>query len=302
MSDRSGLKIADLQKQVADQVVQLMEEEGLNWTRRWRTPSPAQNGATGHIYSGSNILTTAIAMMVHGWTDPRFLSFKQVRALGGSVKGQKGTPIIFFGTFEKKDDAGNVERKSRFAKVTYIWNVEQVADLPRHKLVEIFSAQDLPEPERDQIVDEWVANTRAKVDETGGAAFYMPSLDKIVMPPAATFLPDDEASAKDNFYSTLLHELTHWTGHKKRLDRLTPGGKNSESYAWEELVAELGSVMIGIQLGIQHAPRRDNAAYLKGWMSRIRNNPEVLFEAATAAGKALTYLNSLQPISTEKAA
>ncbi len=215
----------------------------------------------------------------------------------------KGTPFVFYGTYRRKDDTGIVdEHSSRFAKVRYVWNVEQVTDLPEDKLVPLADLAPIEDPaQRYGSVDAWVETTGARIAETGTAAFYCPNTDTITVPPIDAFLSGNGAAREDHFYSTLLHELTHWTGHKKRLDRLESGGSRSASYAFEELVAELGSVMLGCLLGIQHQPREDNAAYLKGWMSKISAEPATLFKAAADAGRAMTFLQDLQP-ELEKAA
>jgi antirestriction protein ArdC len=72
--------------------------------------------------------------------------------------------------------------------------------------------------------------------------------------------------------------------------------------AFEELIAEIGSVMLGMQLGVQACPREDNAAYVKSWIKLLTEKPKAIFEAASAAGKAQAYLNELTETVLEDAA
>ena len=82
-----------------------------------------------------------------------------------------------------------------------------------------------------------------------GRACYTPATDTINMPNADAFVDTPDATATQSFYSTLLHEHVHWTGHESRLDRLKSKGKFTSDYAYEELIAELGSVILAVQLG-----------------------------------------------------
>ena len=67
----------------------------------------------------------------------------------------------------------------------------------------------------------------------------------------------------DSYYSTLAHELTHWTGSKNRLDRDFGGHRfGSNAYAQEELAAELGAAFLCADLELALEPREDHAAYI----------------------------------------
>ena len=115
------------------------------------------------------------------------------------------------------------------------------------------------------------------------------------MPDTALFYDTKHASATENYYSTLLHELTHWTGGKKRLDRKNdPNKKHIENYAFEELIAELGAAFLCAQHHINQTQSRDHALYIKSWLSALRNNKTLIFKASAQAAKATTYLNALQ--------
>ena len=93
----------------------------------------------------------------------------------------------------------------------------------------------------------------------------------------------------------MLHELTHWTGHKERLNRDFSKRFGEQSYAMEELVAELGAAFLCSELSITNAPRPDHAAYIGGWLAVLKNDNRAIFTAASKAGEAKDYLSAFQP-------
>lgn len=293
MSDHpKGLTVAELEARIANSFIEMLERDGLKSFALWATVRPCANGVSGHVYRGSNVFTIAISMMVGGWSDTRFITFNQARSIGANVrKGEKGTPIVFYGSAADKE---NEDKRYRFARVRYVWNIEQLENVDEDKLVPLSKHQPPTDPvERNAGIDAYVAATRAVI-RTGTAAFFEPSTDTITMPPYEDFLTNEAGTQAENYYSVLLHELVHWTGHESRLDRLTMQGRRSQSYAFEELVAEIGSVMLCVQLGLQSQPSENNAAYVAGWITSLKDHPATVFKAASAAGQALQHLNSLQ--------
>ena len=299
---KTGLTVEKLEENVANQFIEMLEKDGLKGVSRWRVPAPPRNGFTGHIYRGGNVLATAISMMVNGFEDTRFITFKQAKELGGAVrKGQRGTAIKAFERFLPRGSEDIPQNYRNFAKILYVWNVEQCDDIDHARLVDNTPPL-MTVLQRNEAAEKFVSASGARIDENGTAAFYSPMVDKIVMPPRETFLSNADATAMEMFYSTLLHELVHWTGHNKRLDRLTATGRQSKSYAFEELVAEIGSVMLGIHTGVQTMPRDDNAQYVQSWISRLKKDPSTIFSAATDASKAMTFLVDLQPANEKELA
>ena len=299
MSDKKGLTLADLEKKVAEQMIALMERDGLRWIKGWATPLPPQNFATGHVYQGTNIFTTGLWMMLTGKSDPRFLTFKQAIDLGGAIrKGSKGIPIVFYGTMTREDEQGE-ERRSRFAKISYVFHVSDVdgVEIPA---IDLASAA---ERTRNERIDSFVAGTNVTIKDAA-SAFYRDADDAIYIPPIGMFIDTGGVSAEDHYYSTLLHELIHFTGVPKRLDRdcFRNYHKERASRAFEELIAEIGSVMLGQRLGIQTEPREDNAAYVQSWIKCLTDKPGSVMQAASAAAKAITFLEQLQPQPQQEAA
>jgi antirestriction protein ArdC len=157
----------------------------------------------------------------------------------------------------------------------------------------MFGGDDLPAVDPIATADAFFAASGAQIINSGRNPCYIPALDQIHMPKLAAF----ETAA--GYYATLAHELVHWTGHKSRLDRFTDTAKTS--YAFEELVAELGACFLLPGMGI--APDTANsAAYVQSWLRALRNDKKFIFQAASAAQKAVDFLGqcaaqeSTQPV------
>ena len=114
------------------------------------------------------------------------------------------------------------------------------------------------------------------------------------------FVDTPTSSATETYYSTLLHELTHWTGAKHRLNRMETTDKKRKEYAKEEIIAELGAAMLCAKLGVTSSTRPDHAQYIDSWLKALKNDKRFIFSAASLAQKAVDYLYSLVPVEKEK--
>lgn len=152
----------------------------------------------------------------------------------------------------------------------------------------IFSTSEEPEPS----VDSFIENTAAEIVE-GPIAAYNPRKDKIQMPPKEQFIGSKTSSATECYYSTLFHELTHWTGAEPRCIRIF-GKFGDQKYAHEELVAELGAAFLCADLHITNSPREDHAAYINNWLSVLKRDMNAIGRASNLAQKSVDYLFGLQ--------
>ncbi len=93
----------------------------------------------------------------------------------------------------------------------------------------------------------------------------------------------------NEYYSTLFHEITHSTKNPKRLGR----GKDNKKldYANEELVAEMGAMIICEELGLEYK-RQNSLSYLNGWLKQAKGTDidSALIEAYAYACDAADYL------------
>lgn len=284
----------DAYQAVTDKILELMEEHGTNWVKPWKSESP--NGlpysiGTGKAYQGIN----TVMLWSSGFADPRFGTFKAWQAKGHKIKkGSKGTPIVYFQMNQYEDKKTGEKKNIPFLKMSTVFNAAQaegVEPLP--------TAEPVPEVQRIAKAEEFIKNTGATFEEVEGfdSAYFAPSADLIRMPAAGQF------AEIEDFYSTAMHELTHWTGHESRLDRLKKGGFGSSEYAKEELVAEMGAAFLCADLGISNTPRADHAKYLNNWMAGLKNDKRLIVQAASHAAKAAAYLHDLQkPAAQEEAA
>jgi antirestriction protein ArdC len=126
----------------------------------------------------------------------------------------------------------------------------------------------------------------------GHQAYYQPSTDSIHLPFRETFLQTETSSPEENYYSTLFHELTHFSGAKGRCDRDLTGRFGSSAYAMEELIAELGAAFLCGHFQMSSTPRADHAQYLANWLSVLKSDKRAIFTAASKASQAVDYLTS----------
>lgn len=288
-----GLTIPKMEEDIASKIADLMERDGIAWTQEWAGMKPFFNAFSQHTYTGNNIFSLMIASMLQEIDDPRFLTFKQARMLGGCVKkGSKGIPIVFYGTARDKQSAE--EKRYRFGRISYVFPLSAIdgledADLPP-------AGGDMHQ-NPDEVIDHaqaFFAATGSEVITGGDRASYAKKRDVIRMPTFASF------TSAEAYYGTLAHEHIHWTGNATRLDRTL--SMEQQKYAFEELVAEIGSVLLCVQLGIVAEPSPANAAYVKGWARHIRAQPHAFWDAAKLASNAVAHLVSLQPDDMEEAA
>lgn len=311
----------DLYQQVTDNIIGAIERGTLPWRKPWRTDRNRiytgsvmpQNGTTGYHYSGVNVLLLWIAAEERGFHSNRWLTYKQAEAVGGHVRaGETATLAVVFKSWDKQvedadgkpqfDEQGNpLKTRIPMLKPLYLFNVAQCDNLPE-TVVGVMPTTEMGEG--DALVD---AKTQAQVNtlvEACGVrveqvyqdrAFYSPLRDKIVLPQAQQFRTEAD------YWSTLLHELVHSTGHATRLNRegITSSSRRfgDPVYAFEELVAELGSAFMCAQLGVFGDVQHDS--YLDNWLKVLREDKRALFRAAKQAREASEFL--LNPLAAPMA-
>ncbi len=142
--------------------------------------------------------------------------------------------------------------------------------------------------------EAFVAATGATITHGGSRAFYRPATDSIQIPPREAFIGTATSSPADAYYSTLLHELKHYSGHETRCNR-QPGRRfGDDAYAMEELIAELGAAFLCADLRITDEARADHAQYLDHWLKVMKSDNKAIFTAASKASEAVTFLAALQ--------
>ena len=279
----------DLYQQVTDQVLALMQSHGADWVKPWTGTGIPVNASTKAEYQGSNILMLGMAAFARGYETPYWATYKQWQALGAQVRrGEKSTVGIFFKPLVKEDDDGN-ETAIPMIKAFRVFNADQVDDW------EAPVVEGQGEAEVLEAAQTFVAHTGADIRHGSHGAFYVPDLDRISMPNRNAFTATPTSTATEAYWSTLLHEMGHWSGASHRLARDLSGRFGSARYAGEELVAELTSAFLCAHLGISPTPRADHAQYLNHWVQKLSEDKRAFLTAASAAQKAADYLRGLQP-------
>ena len=213
--------------------------------------------------------------------------------------GETGTQIVYFENLPIEDKETGETRVIPFMRTYYVFNADQVSGYVDTSGNDLPDAPVYSDPKAlVETVDQFANATGITIKNADKAsAFYSPHTDFVNMPEASQFV------SAESYAATLLHELTHATGHKSRLNRNLKNKFGTKDYAFEELIAELGSAMLCGSLSICPEPREDHAKYLNGWMERLSETPQLIFKAAAAANKAATYLeNEVQQSEVKEAA
>ena len=214
------------------------------------------------------------------------------RARGPSPKGERASLIVFWkefeGEVEDKETGKRERKKTLFARASSVFNADQVGGWAPPAATERNLVQALDQAEA------FTAATGADVRHGGDRAYYHRSSDHVQMPERERFTGSETSTPTEAYYATLLHELTHWTGHESRLDRDLSGRFGNEAYAVEELVAELGAAFLCADLSITNTPRPDHASYIANWLEVLKRDKRAIFTAARKAASATDYLAGLQ--------
>ena len=243
----------DIYQHVTNQIIEAMEAGVSPWRKPW---SGGEQGGTfplranGEPYRGINVLMLWLAAHANGFGSAHWFTFKQAKDLDAHVrKGQKSSTVVKYGTVERENDEGEAVAIP-YARAYRVFNADQIEGLPeefynRPEVQEDLGTRPLPE------VDAFFQAVGANITHGGARACYIPSEDRIQMPPVSAFI------SAQHYTATLCHEVTHWTGHRSRLDRFKVGSTKAD-YAREELIAEIGSCFLGARIGVE--PTIDEAA------------------------------------------
>jgi len=274
---------------VTNRIIEQLEEGVTPWQRPWAGGGGLpENAASGRRYRGINTLTLWAAAEAKGFESSLWGTYRQWKSLGGYVRrGEKGTRIIWWNvTTETTIDnqTGEEQEEKRYSCRDYVvFCLDQTGGEALNRFQVERPVREFTdfEPAEDAIIA-----TGADIRHGGTKAYYRQAEDYIRLPVKEAF----ESQAL--YYSTALHELAHWTGHESRLNRLDKLARfGDQSYAAEELVAELGASFLTAALAIPNTRTLENsAAYLADWLQVLRSNKRAIFTAASAASAASDFI------------
>lgn len=304
-------KLTPQRKQLVDQVLANLEKGNLFWTQGWVAAGAPESAVTGKKYRGINNLYLSLVAMAENYGDNRWATFRQMEEKGWTFKKDeeghtlgkgKSVSVEYYEMRDKEtkrrfdrsvlDGMTFDEQREYMDKNVYwlrkfyrVFNCSLMDGVPA-KEMPMIDVNDRIE-KAEAILDYWNAN-ESRIVYGGSQAFYRPSTDEVHLPEREKF------KSTQSFYDTAFHEIGHSTGHETRLNRDLSGGFGSQSYAMEELRAEIASIFMAQDLGIEPSEDRlqNNAAYIQSWKDEIKENPNALFTAIADADKIARYVSS----------
>ena len=303
-------KLTPQRKQLVDQVLANLEKGNLFWTQGWVAAGAPESAVTGKKYRGINNLYLSLVAMAENYGDNRWATFRQMEEKGWTFKKDeeghtlgkgKSVSVEYYEMRDKEtkrrfdrsvlDGMTFDEQREYMDKNVYwlrkfyrVFNCSLMDGVPAKEMPTIDVNDRIEKAEA--ILDYWNAN-ESKIVYGGSQAFYRPSTDEVHLPEREKF------KSTQSFYDTAFHEIGHSTGHQSRLNRDLSGGFGSQSYAMEELRAEIASIFMAQDLGIEPSEDRlqNNAAYIQSWKDEIKENPNALFTAIADADKIARYVS-----------
>ena len=279
----------DINQIITNKIINILErgtaKTGARWTGGKATGLPL-NAKTGEQYHGINVLVLWAEMADKSYASSQWLTFKQAADMGANVrKGEKSVMCVYYKTVGKRDESkADDEQETYFmAKPFWLFNVVQIDGLPADMLA-MSGATPAKSFSPHQNAEQLLVNSQASINYGFDSAYYSPSSDKICLPARERF------TSESNFYATALHELTHWTGNKTRLNRSFGKRFGDDAYAFEELVAELGAAFTVGQLGMIDATIEAHADYVQSWIKVLKVDKKAIFTAASQAAKASAFI------------
>lgn len=322
LSSSGGSGQAALERFTAMMIERMRQMKETGWKKGWIGGESGYAGLPqnvgGRNYSGSNSFFLQLHTAAMGYQLPVYLTFKQAHNLKAHVlKGEKAFPVVYWDMLVKDRDGRRVssdeyramtkeERQGLeaipFVKSFPVYNVAQtnLAEMQperMQKLLDRFKVPELRDTEGmyahaalDRMVQtqQWLCPIQA--DKRVDGAFYSPSQDRIVVPMKAQFnigsSPEETYRGGMEYYSTMLHEMTHSTMTPERLNRETGGRFGDPKYAKEELVAELTAAMISHSMGFDSKVTDNSAAYLDSWIGTLKQEPKFIVSVMADVNKA----------------
>ena len=271
----------DIYGEITSRIIDQMENGIIPWQKPWIASGKAISHTTGKAYSLLN-------QMLLG-RPGEYLTFKQCQTAGGKVKkGEKSSMVVFWKWIETEDAETGEKKEVPFLRYFNVFHIDQCEGVAaKHTTETAFPDGAEPLDAAQEIIYDYLSREGVTLSHhEGDRAFYRPSTDEVVLPIRKQFISTAE------YYSTVFHELTHSTGHEKRLNRLTRAAFfGTEDYSKEELVAEIGAATLVNHVGLETSTSlRNNAAYIQNWLKVLKDDKKFIISAAGKAEKAVNLI------------
>lgn len=297
----------DVRQVVTDRIVAMLGQGGHVFRERWTRAAARgvpRNGKTAAAYHGANVLLLWEAAIEAGYASNVWMTYRQAHSLGAQVrKGERGVLCAHFerrareGRREADDEvvsqggadedavAGRSGARAGLLVCRPFWlfNLAQIDGLPL-EVVDLGIAPPMGSLGAVERAVRLLGGCDATIRYGFDQAAYLPALDEIRLPWPRQFRSAEAQCA------TALHELVHWTGHPARLNRRFGKRFGDAAYAFEELVAELGSAFVMGHCGLVDATVQGHAAYIEAWLKLLRGDRTAIFVAARLAQEAFAFI------------
>lgn len=283
MKTKTKANTTDKYQQLNEQLIKLLEQDLPPWRQDWR--SQGYGNLFGKPYRGVNPMLCLIDSTTHGYKSPYFVSFNQAKDKGWQVKkGSKATGILFATLVTKVNKEGESE-DHYISRWSNVFNLNCIDDSKGEtKIADYLAVKEQVNSDKPVAdLDQFIEAQSVEIVIGGDRAYYSSSKDQIHMPPFENF------SSAIGYYSTVLHELAHATGHSSRMNRPLGNKFGSPEYAFEELVAEIATCMVCQDLKVEYQ-LENHASYLKSWISRLSEDKNAFVKAMKQAETASNYL------------
>lgn len=303
---------------IAESMISLGQTAG-KWQQGWSGDAPMGMPfcpVTGREYSGANMVRLLLTSIVKGYADDRWMTFKQLQSVQAQNpdvemkirKGEHGVKIlrpenVYFTVNEDGSwnylsqeeinnisamkeqglDVPDVQRQTLFYPFI-VFNAAQIEGFPAKEHL----ASTMSDIERNELVENFIASSGVSVEHYNGMPCFVPQEDVVRLPRPERFTGTDE------YYAAKLHEFFHATGHETREDRKNKDTEKLKGYAFEEMRAEMFSMLAGAHLNLP-MPERNSAAYIANWNQTFSGgDAKAVFKAASDAAKILTALHQYE--------
>lgn len=277
----------EIHQEIADMIIKAMEAGVRPWEQCYSvSKSCFATRVTGDAYKGINRLLLTFTQWEKGYQHPVWMTFRQAKELGGSVKGEKASLSVFFKPWEldEIDPLTGQNKIIPMIKTNPVFNVDQISGLSdefKQKFIKPDETFDSTPIER---AEAFINNIPVEIIEENNTPAFIPSKDLVRMPHISQF------KTAEQYYATKFHEIGHWTGGKTRLNRAETrkkaGLEGREAYHAEELTAEILSAFILPSVGINPLVDQEHAPYINDYIQLLKNDPSAFAKACAQAEKA----------------
>lgn len=291
----------DLYQEATNKIIKALEAGTTPWQKPWSNVNagPLRNGTTNHIYHGVNSLLLSCASLERGFTDPRWLSYKQSQDNGWKVKkGAKAERVYFYKPFvvDERDVATGLpvidtatgrpkQKQIPLIKSALVFNAQEIEGMPA-----LVAGDNSFTP--IEAGEEILCRSPVEIRHGGNAAYYNHAADFIAIPNKEQF------ESPESYYSTLAHEMLHSTGHESRCNREFGRRFGDNAYAFEEMVAEIGTVQICLETGLPHSIEA-SSTYIQNWLDVLKSDKKAIFTASAKSGQAVDFVMGRQSLEVE---